>query len=82
MLIDSLERLYSSVRVVIDLLQRTGHSDLADRLSTALGGSTSGEILGALWSELRNIQERSLGGQDINDAIDYVERTLGPPRSR
>jgi hypothetical protein len=82
MLIDSLEQLYSSVYVLIELLQRTGHSDLADRLSTALGGSTSGEILGALWFELRSIQERSLGGQDINDAIEYIERTLGPPRAR
>lgn len=77
---DTLAQLYSYVRELIGQLERTGQTDLADRLSTAMGGSTSGEILEGLWFGLKELREQNIGGQDVADAIRYIERTLGPPR--
>lgn len=79
---NTLSDLYGSVRALIETLNECQNSALAGRLSAALGGSTSGEILGGLWPVLKDVQQQDLGGDQVSDAIAYIERVLGPPRAR
>jgi hypothetical protein len=79
---DTLSDLYAYVRSLIAALNESQHSTLGSRLSGALGGSTSGEILEGLWFVLKDVQQQGLGGGQVGDAIAYIERVLGPPRAR
>jgi hypothetical protein len=79
---DNLSDLYGYVRCLIADLAESNRSTFADQLSVALGGTTSGEILEGLWFALREVDAAGFDYLGIADAVAYIERTLGPPRSR
>jgi hypothetical protein len=79
---NTLTDLYAYVRSLIENLNDSQYPVLGSRLSDALGGSTSGEILENLLPVLTDVRLRHLSNHQVDEAIAYIERVLGPPRAR
>jgi hypothetical protein len=78
-MVKTLDELYAFVSVLDGDLRLSGHDRLAERLDSALNGSTSGEILEGLWFALQEVPQNYVGGDSVADALGFIQSALGPP---
>ena len=78
-----LSQLYGFVEELIKTLNRSGNTEWADKIETAIrGGSTSNEILGRVRSAFLGFQQSDVPQriscrEDVREAIDWIDHAIG-----